>query len=339
MAAALGHVLRSMRYYSREKLCRARGRCAASWAAELFEVSTKSIERGRSVLVREGCLIKLDGAGPLRGKAKSLETRYGWHFVLNMLWQKPCLDADCPSPPESHRPILSEPREQQTSPKVLQTPELRTAPRAGVSKQKKTTLDAVSIEDLRDVGRCIKLGVQARARGWVRFDPTENRVPVLSLAVRALNYATNPSAFFRRMLERGDFRTITQSDEDQACELLRAFDGGRTLADAKLQSKEDVADARHAQVARLRALERSGEELSPSAKAFIEQWGGETSRDGSSRLGSMVGEILRCIRVHPSQRMVPPADSSGRRPGSAEERQLSAKNVALGAQASAQYAP
>ena len=89
MAAALGHVLRSMRYYSREKLCRARGRCAASWAAELFEVSTKSIERGRSVLVREGCLIKLDGAGPLRGKAKSLETRYGWHFVLNMLWQKP----------------------------------------------------------------------------------------------------------------------------------------------------------------------------------------------------------------------------------------------------------
>jgi len=84
------------------------------------------------------------------------------------------------------------------------------------------TLRDVTLEDLRDVGRVLALGEQARARGWVTGSEAD-RLHVVAAAVHARRVGRDACRLFVALLRDRRWEVITQEDEDTAQWRLRDY--------------------------------------------------------------------------------------------------------------------
>lgn len=113
-----------------------------------------------------------------------------------------------PTPPRAPVPRPSAPRPSQRP----------SGPRA-------PSLTDVTLADLRDVARLLDLSRHATARGWLRGSEAE-RLQVVAAAVHALRVGEEPCKLFVWLLRHQTWEVITQEDEDQARQRLRAHDWG-----------------------------------------------------------------------------------------------------------------
>ena len=251
LGTALGHLIRCMRYRKSEKLCSARGRVAAWWVEEVFRISESSVRRARRALIAERLLEGVDGRGPVCGRAKTLENTHGKNVLVNLRWQRRELDSKEAAARESTTvgertltgplsktaPSLTGPKEtKNSSSKNLQKPELqpdgpepsgfckKETNKTRSGRAKPPVLRDVKLPDLHSVPRILELGREAERKGWIEDSRSVSKqLELVALAHRALSFASNPCAFFRRMLERANFSTIGQADEDAAREDLNRF--------------------------------------------------------------------------------------------------------------------
>ncbi len=318
LLTALGHLFRSMRWYSgnnsgNKGVCKARGRAKAVWVAELFGISEKSVYRARTILLRDEWFIPVDSQGnihhgPTTGIEKVWENEWGKNLVVNLFWSPDPVEKQvgdentelpvCQDPPRLSTTRLSGPyREQRTSPKV-NNPELEQRSSPGVYtkvRQVKPSIDNVRTEDLKDLSRTIRLGKEAWERKWIEHDPEKHPIRVVSLARKALTYASDPPAFFRRMLERDNFGTICQADEDWARDAINRWQWGsesgeerqkRQLVKMK-QARQERAN--QTQAAMLKARAQMGEKLLPSAYRFLAD---QKLQEEIPSAGSVLNDVL-----------------------------------------------
>jgi hypothetical protein len=84
------------------------------------------------------------------------------------------------------------------------------------------SLRDVTLADLRDVGRVLALGEQARARGWVTGSEAD-RLNVVAAAVHARRVGRDACRLFVALLRDRRWEVITQEDEDTARGGLRDY--------------------------------------------------------------------------------------------------------------------
>lgn len=89
------------------------------------------------------------------------------------------------------------------------------------------TLRDVTLEDLRDVGRVLALGEQARVRGWITGSEAD-RLHVVAAAVHARRVGQAPGALFVALVRAQRWEVLTQEDEDTAWGGLRDYLYGPT---------------------------------------------------------------------------------------------------------------
>lgn len=102
IAAILGHLFRCLYYHKGE--CKPQGFCKASWIAEVFGVSLRSVKAARQYLESIGLLISTEIPHWVRN-------RYGQKMTINLQWAQPALRS--PAPP--HVSNSASPHESLTS--------------------------------------------------------------------------------------------------------------------------------------------------------------------------------------------------------------------------------
>ena len=109
-----------------------------------------------------------------------------------------------------HRPAARQPQPLPSSPQ----PAISATP----------TLQHITLEDLRDTGRVLTLYAQAREKGLIG-QAEADRLTFVALAHHVLLYRPdNPGGLFHRLLTHRLFHYVTQEDEDQALQRLKAYD-------------------------------------------------------------------------------------------------------------------
>ncbi len=238
LATSFGHLLRCL--FNRRKACSSGGLCKASWVAEVFGISGRSVKRSRAGLSRAGVLRR--ERAPQR-----VMNRYGGWSAWNLRWQSTprvglvrgrtgvrvrCVRVSPPvvaggggvSPPrdtsnslpgsENHQPTVNAARRSATR---LVADGARASPwdrpRAGVHPR---GLGHVRAKDLRSVGGLARLYSRALACGLATRSES-GATAFVAAAVHAQRVATrNPGGLFATVVRGGLWRFISGEDEDRS---------------------------------------------------------------------------------------------------------------------------
>jgi hypothetical protein len=229
IATALGLLLRCL---SRRKGgFDGRGRVKASWIARVFGVDLRRVKAAR----RE--LIDLGWIDP-EPSSQHAENQWGRGFRIDLGWDRVRAGGRCLPPlPPADRPEIATPSvDQEPLPEREENQDPCRGP-AGVELERlgegakllpAPTLADVRIEDLRDVGRTLRLFDQAVARQLISANEAD-RLKFLAVAEHAKAVGTvNPCGLFARLVRRGWWHFATLDDEDTARRRLRDHLHGRS---------------------------------------------------------------------------------------------------------------
>lgn len=212
IATALGHLLRCL-FYKRGR-CRSGGWCKVSWVAEVFEVSVRAVKEARAKLLKLG-VFRMLRADQLR------LNRLGKPLVVCLSWvggsaPRRARSTTESAPPREHKKLSLRRVDHQK-------PALATDSAGARIRTREPILDDVSLADLEDPWRLAALFKQARKRGWVRRCRADI-LAVFSAAVHALRIGTqNPPGLFRSIVERGQWKYLSNEDDDLAQRLLSSL--------------------------------------------------------------------------------------------------------------------
>lgn len=234
LATVFGHLLRCP-HYTKTKGWDPVGACKASWVAEAFGVSERSVKRARAHLVHE-----LRWLMPEEAEQWYLN-RNGGRFGVRLDWTgearpsvgegRGCSEFSTAelSPPQGGTGTrLSPPESKQPSPSEIQksTPGAE-RPRPPVESSTKKVgegcpqLTRIRPEDLRSVPRVMELFDQAltskawRARGWTPTDGYLERLNWAAAARRAsVRGSINPCGVFVHLVSKRKWDHISNDDEE-----------------------------------------------------------------------------------------------------------------------------
>jgi hypothetical protein len=228
VAAMLGHMLRCLYYRNGEPV--SWGRCKASWIAEVFGLTLRSIKAARKHLLSLGWLIELESQWRER-------QQWGGTFAvnLNLKWTRPGSYADASTPsaasvPKSEispRPVeievkLSPPYINRELPSEFKNQKPACVGRPGVSikvgeeKEKPPTWKHIEPRDLRDTGRLLDLYEQAKAAGALGHSEA-NLLRFVTAAEHATVKGTkNPCGLFIDLVKKKLWHYCTEGDEEAA---------------------------------------------------------------------------------------------------------------------------
>ena len=242
IATIVGHLLRCV--YYRKGECSSEGCCKASWVANVFQVTRRSVIEARKHLVGIGWLVPL-------GQDHWHRQRWGGRGVVNLSWARTVRErendqqgaSESPelptrvvdnaevshsgfsprsaeiapgfSPPDSNRKLPSEPQNQKPT----------SGGPAGALKAKRTggkpKMANVQPEDLSDTGRLLELFDDAVRLGVVGGSESERLNFVAAAEHASIIGSRNPCGLFAWLIRGQHWRFITQGDEDVAQERLK----------------------------------------------------------------------------------------------------------------------
>ncbi len=244
LATALGQLVWCL-YWSPTKGWNPVGACKASWIADTFGLSERSVIRARQHLEELGWLLRKESPGQWH------LNRYGARYEVNLSWSRSMPETLSPefsttgmsppaapfgtrlSPPDSHQNPLTE-RNKQPNPAPAGG-----GPRPGFSSSGDRTqapnIRDIQRQDLASIPRLMKLFDQARGIGLVE-DGFLERLNFAALAEHCRVRGTdNPPGMFARLLRwpkapDGSTRTpspawhfVTEGDEEAVRLKLKAF--------------------------------------------------------------------------------------------------------------------
>ena len=239
LATVIGHALRLL--YFRKGLVEPRGRCKASWVADVFDVDERGVRRARRKLLELGVLERAEADSP---REHVCENRWGRAFVWNLEWSRSVEETEASDvPAHRHADVAAEtdtglPPLSDLSTTCLPGPESDREPSlredsknqkprrgpAGASSKKDggdaPTLRDVQLKDLRSTARLLALFGEAVQRGLVT-NTDGGQLNFVSAAEHALAYGERPPALFSHIVWRGLWKFITQDDEDAASKRLK----------------------------------------------------------------------------------------------------------------------
>ena len=217
-ATVLGHLMRCV--YMRNGECSARGTCKASWVADTFGVSVRSVKFARKELAEMGWLEVTESDHWHR-------QRWGGTVVVNLGWSGPLrekrqsefsprteLSTTESAPPDIKQETPSESRYQN-----LTSPERSGAKR---EREEKPSIRNIRLEDLLRFSGTEELYRQAVAAGWVKHSESQ-ALNWIGAAVRAKSVAGDPVRIFAGIVRKNLWRYVTQEQEDHARRALSRY--------------------------------------------------------------------------------------------------------------------
>jgi len=224
-----------------------RGRVKASWIARVFAVDLSRVKLARNELVAIGWI------EPEESEQWSLN-RWGKPYRIRLDWDR--IEGPRTPPPRPVEGTRSLPPSLDQEPfqeEGIQHQEPASGGPAGVELEGSgegskalpaPNLDDIRSEDLRDVGRTLRLFDQAVARKLVGASEAD-RLKFVAVAEHARVVGTvNPGGLLARLVGRGWWHFATQEDEDAAAKRLRGHlhGGGPAVERPAGRSSSFVAD-------------------------------------------------------------------------------------------------
>jgi hypothetical protein len=229
-AVVIAHLIRCL-FYRRGEGCSASGSAKASWIAEAFGLTERSVYDARRYLVAElGWLI------PQECSQHTLN-RDGLWVTVDLAWGPDRSDGDGPAangfsgPPVVLPAGFSGPIEDKAPPPLEELKDQKPARRGptGISisdeekaPDKPPTLRDITRLDLKETARLVTLFDQAVKSGLVSGSEAD-RLKFVSAAVHAQAVGSDPPRLFAWLLREGRWRYITQADEDEAHARLKRW--------------------------------------------------------------------------------------------------------------------
>ena len=249
LAAVFGQLIWCC-YFHRDGGWSTAGRVKASWIADTFGLSERSVDRARKHLVELGWMDRLE---PSDGREHVMENRFGARFEVRLDFARTVGELSTGkssgnglstagmsprrarngarlSPPESNLSLSSRCKHQEPGGQAPQTP------RSGFSSKDKKAPDWNHLVpgDLVDVGRLMELFDQAHGRGLLEGDSFTERLNFAAAAQRARARGTaNPCGLFRWLVERRQWSHITNSDEEAVRRPLTRYLNGEPERDER----------------------------------------------------------------------------------------------------------
>jgi hypothetical protein len=221
IATLLGHLIRCLYYRAGE--CVSGGFCKASWVAEVFTIDIRNVKASRKFLA--------DTLGLLEYVRipQSLQNRYGQKVIIHLSWHGAAVDksnhdrSELP-PPEAQTDTGLPPLEEHKKPLreyKHQKPATGGTFAGGLEakREEKPTLRHIVPDDLTDTARLLILFDEAQAQGLIGGNESERLTFVATAELRAI---TNAPGLFAELERRRLWHFVTQDDEDQAHQRLRA---------------------------------------------------------------------------------------------------------------------
>lgn len=257
-----------------------KGRVKASRLGEAFALSTKSVYRAREHLVEVGFLARVGGQPAWATR------RYGEPLAVNTAWRRdvPSVrlssDEECSTGKKSTLPYRDP---SSTKKNRNQEPTPAAGPpgvcsKAGKENRAPTWRD-IRREDLESTERRLALYVSAVFVGAL-LEGEASKLNFLAACERARQRGTaNPCGLLRWLVERNEFRFVTNDEEEAARRALRAFEqrhllgaGGEKEASASPR-RALSPDARFVRELR-RSIERRGvfEDPFPHVERVRPEW-------------------------------------------------------------------
>jgi hypothetical protein len=248
-AVVLAHLIRCL-FYRRGEGCSSSGSAKASWIAEAFGLTERSVYDARQYLVtelgwlipqecsqhtlnRDGLWVTIDLAwGPERADESELQPKEER--------PRPVLPANGFSGPRADLPArFSGPIEDKTPPPGEELKDQKPAGRGptgfSIPDGKKTpektpenassktpTLRDITRDDLKETGRLVTLFDQAVKAGLVSASEAD-RLKFMSAAVHAQAVGSEPPRLFAWLVRERRWNYITQADEDEAHSRLKRW--------------------------------------------------------------------------------------------------------------------
>ncbi|MEO1698743.1 MAG: hypothetical protein AAFU73_15715 [Planctomycetota bacterium] len=233
LACIFGHLLRCPRY-TRTLGWTGVGACKASWIAEAFGMSLRSVREARAHLMHElGWLTRIESP-------QWHQNRYGGRFEVNLTWsgaaeRSPAKgsvahresaplegrNGTVSAPPESKQPSLQGEIYPSTPRGVAPGPPDESFRGSEDKELGAPNLSKLVRADLRDTSRVMELFDQAlssrlwKSRGWA---PSEGHLQRLNWAAAArranVRGGSNPCGLFIHLVTRGKWDHISNDDED-----------------------------------------------------------------------------------------------------------------------------
>jgi hypothetical protein len=221
VATILGYLIRCV--FFRKGEFAATGACKASWIAQTFGVSERSVKAARKELARMGWL-------QVEKSDHWHKQRFGGRVTVNLAWAernregkersefspRPELSTSEFAPPESNKKLPNGSNNQKLTPEG-----------AGVKKTEpgKANIRSVRVDDLGRLPRLEELYWRAEAMGLFRHSESQV-LNFLALVVRAKDVnPRNPVRVFMALLRRNLWHYATQGHEDQARAKLNRYRG------------------------------------------------------------------------------------------------------------------
>jgi len=245
-AVMLAQCLRCL-FFHKDQGWATRGRVKASWNAEAFDISVRSVKRARADLVARGWLVERETLGQW-----DLQ-HYGSNFEINAWWAgtdgelvendraaapvvKLCTPKVAPgskrierqmSPPIKDLSLPTELKNQKPKPQAAQTPGLVSS-RKKVGGRTPSFFD-VTTENLKSCAEVLVLFEHAQRLGVVGCSEMD-RLNFVAAAVHARRIGERPPALFVQLIRKRLWENITHEDEDQARSMLFEYTDGVKLA-------------------------------------------------------------------------------------------------------------
>lgn len=244
-AVVIAHFIRCL-FYRKGEGCSSSGSAKASWIAEAFGLTERSVYDARQYLVTElGWLV------PQECSQHTLN-RDGLWVTVDLAWGPDRSDGSGPQAAEEHPPGtllangfsgpradlpagFSGPIEDKAPPPQEELKDQKPAPRGPTgfsiqdgkktpekAREKAPTLRDMTSDDLKETGRLVTLFDQAVSSGLVSGSEAD-RLKFVSAAVHAQAVGSDPPRLFAWLLRERRWSYITQADEDEAHARLKRW--------------------------------------------------------------------------------------------------------------------
>ncbi len=219
----MAYVIRGLSIDRKDAGIRAAGTVKASWIADVFGLSLRSVKAARKALIDCGFITK--DTGSFQRKLN----RDGAYFQVNLAWHEgkgetlkisPRALKKSPdfAPPYKYKKTSYEFKNQKTESRALSAP--------GVCKQKnqgEATIRDIKAQDLKNFMSLKALFFQAVRRGWLKSSES-NFLNWIAAAVRANTVgARDPVRVFVSIVRNGQWHFITQAQEERARAAIRHY--------------------------------------------------------------------------------------------------------------------
>ena len=240
----IAYILRGLSIDRKDASIRSAGTVKASWIADVFGLSLRSVKGARKELICSGFITK--DTGSFQRKLN----RDGSYFQVNLSWHEGKEEGLRISPltpksranfahPYKYKKTSYEFKNQKTQSAALKP--------SGVFKSKAEggpSLKDIQREDLKSFPRLRVLYAQAAHAGWLKSSES-NFLNWVAAAVRANSVAArDPVRVFVSIVRRGQWHLITQTQEERARAAIRHYQEADDENVAH-RREDDVAAKRH----------------------------------------------------------------------------------------------